>query len=97
MPVRRWKEVRKKEYSANVKRQSKFKSRFLIVQFFMGLYDIQLFWKTDCVQRFTEVRPENLCRIIKLPKFYFRMFVRHNCLNCRNDKLNFCIKVLLVR
>ena len=73
MPVRRWKEVRKKEDSANVKRQSKFKSRFLIVQFFMGLFDIQLFWKTDCVQRFTEVRPENLCRIIKLPKFYFRM------------------------
>ena len=26
MPIRRWKEVRKKEYSANVKRQSKFKS-----------------------------------------------------------------------
>lgn len=93
MPVRRWKEVRKKEYSANVKRQSKFKSRFLIVQFFMGLFDIQLFWKTDCVQRFTEVRPENLCRIIKL----HLGCVRHNCLDCRNDKLNFCIKVLLVR
>lgn len=37
----------------------------------MGLFDIQLFWKTDCVQRFTEFRPKKFVSHYKAAKILF--------------------------